>query len=221
MSREITSACCGRFTELQQTCPALQGRKQFIASKSWGGTAGGVRKNTFPWVWEWGKKQTLAWRSGSEGGCCRAGRVCWEQDGVSRSGQALQPPCCRESKKAVQLKHIHTAPRPPYRGESKARRDTKPSSHPSRARHPCAGEKGNFKPQCWPLRLASPFPTGTCVAYYWLKCMAQPSPPPRGSFAMGTAAEPPWIRSYYSSARKPAPCFLFLAAGRPIHISHC
>lgn len=32
MSREITSACCGRFTELQQTCPALQGRKQFIAS---------------------------------------------------------------------------------------------------------------------------------------------------------------------------------------------
>lgn len=43
----------------------------------------------------------------------------------------------------------------------------------------------------------------------------------RGSFAMGTAAEPPYIRSYYSSAKKPAPHFLFLAAGRPIHISHC
>lgn len=165
MSREITSACCGRFTELQQTCPALQGRKQFIASNSWGRTARGVRKNTFPWVWEWGKKQTLAWRSGSEGGCCRAGRVRWEQDGVSRSGQAPQPPCCRESKKTVQLKHIHTAPRRPYRGETKARRDTKPSSHPPRARHACAGKKGNFKPQYWPLHLASLFPTGTCVAY--------------------------------------------------------
>lgn len=34
------------------------------------------------------------------------------------------------------------------------------------------------------------------------------------------AAEPSSIRSYYSSARKPAPHFLFLAAGRPIHISH-
>lgn len=42
-----------------------------------------------------------------------------------------------------------------------------------------------------------------------------------GSFATGAAAEPPCIRIYYSSAWKPAPCFLFLAAGRPIHISQC
>lgn len=149
----MTSACCGRFTELRQTCPALRGRKHFIASNSWGRTAGALRKCSFPWVWEWGKNQTLTWRNESEAGCCRAGQVRWEQDGGSRSAATLLQ---GEQENHADKTHPHST-------QSALQRGNQGTEGYKAKQCPCAGEKGNFKPQHWPLRLASPFSTGISV----------------------------------------------------------
>lgn len=181
-----------------------------------------LRKCISRWAWGWGNGQTLTYRkrrrNKSAGGSGGAEQV---DLGVGWSLQvclgAEAPPCCREIKKTTQRKCIR--PDPLAEGKQ-ARRNAKPRRRFSRAGHPPTREK------------TSKLNIVLCVSRVGshkesllsnIGLSAGYSLPHRvgGSFAMGTAAEPPYIRSYYSSARKPAPCFLFLAAGRPIRISHC